>query len=457
MSRYTETVSEVKRLVLTRYENPTAAIKTYGCQQNVNDSERIKGILTECGFNIIEDVNAADMAVFNTCAIRENAEDRVFGNVGRLKSEKESRREMVIAMCGCMVQQQHIAHKLKHSYPYVDFLFDTNRLFDLPELLLRHLQTGKRIFEIGSADKAQICEELPISRDSITKAWLPIMYGCNNFCSYCIVPYVRHRERSRTGQAIISEFRELVEKGYKDITLLGQNVNSYGRGCEGELNFARLLDKLASIEGEYTIRFMTSHPKDASRELIDVIAAHPNISRHFHLPLQSGSDRILKAMNRGYTADEYLSIIDYARERVPEMTFTSDIIVGFPGETREDFDKTLEIVKRVGYRSLFTFIYSKREGTPAARMADAEKNEVKVERLIELNALQDEITRNYEAKMVGKTCRGLAEGMSEYGLSVRLDDNSVVFTSCQSELSGFVTVHIDRTDNKKLFGTLLAD
>lgn len=455
VSNYTETVGRVRQLVLTRYEHPTAAVRTYGCQQNVNDSERIKGILSDCGFSIVDDTDSADMAVFNTCAVRENAEDRVFGNVGRLKGEKERRRDLIIALCGCMTQQQHIADRLKRSYPYVDFIFDSNRLSALPGILLRHLETGRRIFEIGDAADAEISEELPIVRDSRVKAWLPIMYGCNNFCTYCIVPYVRHRERSRRSDDILAEFRSLVEQGYRDITLLGQNVNSYGRGVAGELDFAGLLDRLARTPGDYTIRFMTSHPKDASHELFDVIARHRNISRHFHLPLQSGSDEVLRRMNRVYNTEQYLEKVAYARSVVPDITFTSDIIVGFPGETEEDFEKTLDMVRRVRYRSLFTFIYSPREGTPAARMPDAEKNETKVARLIRLNAVQDEITRELEEKMVGRDFRGLAEGMSEYGLSVRLDDNAVVFTDCGRPLTGFVTVHIDRMENKKLFGRIV--
>lgn len=454
MSDYSEKTARVRALVLTRYESPKAAVKTYGCQQNVNDSERIKGILSDCGFAVTADESEADMIVFNTCAVREHAEDRVFGNVGRLKQQKEEHREMVIAMCGCMVQQQSVADKLKMSFPYVDFIFDTNALADLPSILLRHLETGRRIFEIGNG-KPQINEELPIVRDSKTKAWLPIMYGCNNFCSYCIVPYVRHRERSRRSEEILAEFEGLVRAGYKEITLLGQNVNSYGRGVEGECNFAGLLAKLSAVPGEYLIRFMTSHPKDASRELIDVIAENKNISRHFHLPLQSGSNDILKKMNRGYTAEGYLEIIDYARKKIPDISFTSDIIIGFPGETEADFLKTLELVKRVEYKSLFTFIYSKREGTPAAEMPDNEAPETKVNRLMLLNAEQDKITRRIESDLVGRTLRGFADGMNEYGLAVRLDNNSVVFTSCKDEASGFVNVFIEEMRNKKLFGRII--
>lgn len=454
MNDYSEKTGRVRTLVLTRFESPKAVVKTYGCQQNVNDSERIKGILGDCGFAVTNDEEQADMIVFNTCAVREHAEDRVFGNVGRLKQQKEAHREMVIAMCGCMVQQQSVADKLKTSYPYVDFIFDTNALAELPSILLRHLETGRRIFEVGDR-KPEITEQLPILRDSVTKAWLPIMYGCNNFCSYCIVPYVRHRERSRKSSEIVAEFERLVADGYKEITLLGQNVNSYGRGVEGELNFAGLLERLSSVKGEYLIRFMTSHPKDASRELIDVIAENKNISRHFHLPLQSGSNEILKKMNRGYTAEEYLEIVDYARQRIPDISFTSDIIVGFPGETEEDFKKTLEMVKKVEYKSLFTFIYSKREGTPAAAMPDDETSENKVKRLMLLNAEQDIITKRLESALVGRTMTGFADGINEYGLAVRLDNNSVVFTSCKEEKNGFVKVYIEEIRNKKLFGRII--
>ena len=451
LNNYLEMVSSVKALVLTRFEAPTACVKTYGCQQNVNDSERIKGILCDCGFAITDVEDKADMVVFNTCAVREHAEDRVFGNVGRLKQRKEANRDVIIAVCGCMVQQQSVADKLKMSYPYVDFIFDTNKLSAMPEILLRHLETGKRIFETGK--KPEIDEELPIRRDSGVKAWLPIMYGCNNFCSYCIVPYVRGRERSRSSENIKAEFSQLVRSGYKEITLLGQNVNSYAG--EGGLGFAGLLEQIAKTKGDYLIRFMTSHPKDASKELIDVIAENKNISRHFHLPLQSGSDEILRRMNRRYTTESYLKIIDYARSRIPDITFTSDIIVGFPGETERDFEQTVEMVKRVQYKSLFTFIYSKREGTPAANMPDCEKNETKVERLIRLNAVQDEITKEIEGRLVGRTLPGLVDGMSEYGLAVRLDNNSVVFTSCTENLTGFVNVEIQEMRNKKLFGRIV--
>ena len=451
LNNYLEMVSSVKALVLTRSEAPTACVKTYGCQQNVNDSERIKGILYDCGFAITDEEDKADMVVFNTCAVREHAEDRVFGNVGRLKQRKEANRDVIIAVCGCMVQQQSVADKLKMSYPYVDFIFDTNNLAAMPEILLRHLETGKRLFETGK--KPEIDEELPIRRDSGVKAWLPIMYGCNNFCSYCIVPYVRGRERSRSSENIKAEFSQLVRSGYKEITLLGQNVNSYAG--EGGLGFAGLLEQIAKTKGDYLIRFMTSHPKDASKELIDVIAENKNISRHFHLPLQSGSDEILRRMNRRYTTESYLKIIDYARSRIPDITFTSDIIVGFPGETERDFEQTVEMVKRVQYKSLFTFIYSKREGTPAANMPDCEKNETKVERLIRLNAVQDEITKEIEGRLVDRTLPGLVDGMSEYGLAVRLDNNSVVFTSCTENLTGFVNVEIQEMRNKKLFGRIV--
>ncbi|MDE5963906.1 MAG: tRNA (N6-isopentenyl adenosine(37)-C2)-methylthiotransferase MiaB, partial [Eubacterium sp.] len=350
---------KVNSVITARYdEKPKACVITYGCQQNVADSEKIKGMLELMGYDFTEDRLEAKLIIFNTCAVREHAEDRVFGNVGSLKSYKRENPDAVIALCGCMMQQEHIANKIKQSYPFVDLVFGTHVIHCLPELLYRALTGRKRVFEIPDFDGA-IAEGIPVKRDNDAKAWLPIMYGCNNFCTYCIVPYVRGRERSRSKENIISEFKELVEQGYKEITLLGQNVNSYGKDLIPYVSFAQLLRELNDLDGDFRIRFMTSHPKDCTKELIETMAECDKVAQHLHLPFQSGSDRVLKAMNRHYTREQYLSLINYAKELMgDELSITSDIIVGFPGETYEEFKETLSLVEEVKATSLFTFIYS---------------------------------------------------------------------------------------------------
>lgn len=404
---------------------PLAYIRTYGCQQNVSDSEHMKGMLAEMGFGFTEQPEEADFILFNTCAIREHACDRVFGNVGALKSLKARRPDVLIAVCGCMVQQEHVAVKLKESYSFVGLVFGTHVIHRLPELLLGALQQRKQMTVIPVEDGV-IAEGIPVRRDGDFKAWLPIMYGCNNFCTYCIVPYVRGRERSRDPEIILQEAKDLVAAGYKEITLLGQNVNSYGRGATHGVDFAELLRRINAIEGDFTIRFMTSHPKDATPALFDTIAECKKVSRHFHLPVQSGNDRILKEMNRHYTREQYLSLVAYARHVIPEISFTSDIIVGFPGETREEFEDTLSIVKEVGFTSLFTFIYSPRRGTPAAQMPDPVPLEEKTAWLKELTALQEGISGERLARLVGTKQRALIEAQGDGYLEARLPENSVV-------------------------------
>lgn len=406
------------------YSAPLACVRTYGCQQNVADSERIKGMLAEMGFGFTEQPERADVILFNTCAVREHAQDRVFGNVGALKTIKQRRPGALIALCGCMVQQESVAEKLRRSYPFVGLIFGTHVLHRFPELLYRALTEG-RLIERPQEDGV-IAENLPVRRDGRFKAWLPIMYGCNNFCSYCVVPYVRGRERSRDPDAVLAEARALVREGYQEITLLGQNVNSYGRGETHGVNFPELLRRINAIEGDFLIRFMTSHPKDATPELFDTIAACGKVARHFHLPFQSGSDRVLRAMNRGYTRVQYLELIAYARRAVPGISFTSDVIVGFPGETREDFEQTLSLVREVGFTSLFTFIFSPREGTPAADMEDPVSPSEKSAWFKELTALQEEIAAGRSAAMVGLTRPALIEEEAGGILEARLPENLVV-------------------------------
>lgn len=411
---------KVSSLISARYiKKPKACVITYGCQQNVADSEKIKGMLELMGYDFTDNRLDAQLILFNTCAVREHAEDRVFGNVGALKSYKRSNPDTVIALCGCMIQQKHIADKIKQSYPFVDLVFGTHVIHCLPELLYKTLTGKKRVFEIPDIDGA-IAEGVPVKRDSDAKAWLPIMYGCNNFCTYCIVPYVRGRERSRECKDIVNEFKELVAQGYKEITLLGQNVNSYGKDLIPSVSFAQLLKMLNDLDGDFRIRFMTSHPKDCTKELIETMASCDKVAQHLHLPFQSGSDRILKAMNRHYTRAQYLELINYAKELMgDELSITSDIIVGFPGETYDDFKQTFSLVKEVEATSLFTFIYSPRKGTPAAEMPDPIPAEEKSKWFKELTDLQEQISANQMALHKGKVFKCYVYGKG------KLDDNYV--------------------------------
>lgn len=370
--------------------SPKAFIHTYGCQGNVADSEHIKGMLVEIGYELCEKVEDADLILYNTCAIREHAEDRVFGNVGALKKLKSEKPHLIIALCGCMMQQSHIAEKIKKSYPFVSLVFGTHVVHKLPELLLKTLEGKKRVFCIEESDGV-IAEGLPYSRDSGENAWISIMYGCNNFCSYCIVPHVRGRERSRNPEVILAEAKQLIAEGYKKITLLGQNVNSYGKGCDFNVNFAELVRRIDSLDGDFTFDFMTSHPRDCSFELIDVLANSKHFCGHLHLPVQSGNNRILKEMNRHYTREHYLELVNYAKKKISNLDLTTDIIVGFPGETYEEFLDTVSLVKEVKYGSMFTFIYSARKGTPAAEMPDPFTKEEKTKWFMELLKVQEEI------------------------------------------------------------------
>lgn len=438
---------KVNSVITARYdEKPKACVITYGCQQNVADSEKIKGMLELMGYAFTEDRLEAKLIIFNTCAVREHAEDRVFGNVGSLKSYKRENPDAVIALCGCMMQQEHIANKIKRSYPFVDLVFGTHVIHCLPELLYRALTGRKRVFEIPDFDGA-IAEGIPVKRDNDAKAWLPIMYGCNNFCTYCIVPYVRGRERSRSKENIIAEFKELVSQGYKEITLLGQNVNSYGKDLVPYVSFAQLLRELNDLDGDFRIRFMTSHPKDCTKELIETMAACDKVAQHLHLPFQSGSDRVLKAMNRHYTREQYLSLINYARELMgDELSITSDIIVGFPGETYEEFKETLSLVEEVKATSLFTFIYSPRKGTPAAEMPDPVPAEEKSRWFKELTDLQEKISASQMALHEGKTYKCYVYGkgkLNDNYVAARNDGNLIIeFEGDESLIGTFQSIKV---------------
>lgn len=435
--------------------SPKAHIVTFGCQQNVSDSERIKGMLILCGYSLTEDIEQADFILFNTCAVRGHAEDRVYGNVGATKKLKQANPNLMVSVCGCMAQQQSVADKFYKSYPYVDIVFGTQQYHRLPEFIYRRL-TGKRVYEL-SLDNADIVEDIPISRDGTLKGWLPIMYGCNNFCTYCIVPYVRGRERSRDPEEIIAEATRMINDGFKEIMLLGQNVNSYGKGESHGVNFARLLRMINDIEGDFRIRFMTSHPKDCTEELLDAIRDCKKVERHIHLPFQSGSSKILKQMNRRYDREGYLNLIKAARERIPDVEFTSDIIVGFPGETYEDFCETLSLVKEVKFTSLFTFIYSPREGTPAAIMPDPISREEKGKWFSELLVAQDEISKELNASLVGKVMRVLCEEETADGRLTGKGEyySSVSFAGEPEMIGNFVTVRVEKYQNNTLYGTVI--
>lgn len=394
---------------------PLAMVHTYGCQGNVSDGERIKGLLEACGYGFTDDVNEADLVLYNTCAIREHAEDRIYGNVGALKNIKKENPDMIIALCGCMMQQEKVAQKIRKSYPYVNLVFGTHVIHKVPELLYKVLRSGKRVFSSPESDGV-IAENIPVHRDGNIKGWLPIMYGCNNFCSYCIVPYVRGRERSREPEDIIAEAKELIANGCKDITLLGQNVNSYGKTLDRDINFAKLLRMINDLEGDFIIRFMTSHPKDCTEELLDTMAQCEKVARHFHLPFQSGNNRVLKEMNRGYTKEKYLSLVEYARKVMPDISLTSDIIVGFPGETYEEFRDTLDLIEKAKFTSLYTFIFSPRDGTRAAKMPDPVSREEKGKWFKELCDLQESIAGKRTAQMKGKSYKVLCEGYAKDGV-----------------------------------------
>ena len=452
-------IRQVKTLLEERYDHqPLAHVHSFGCQQNVSDGEKLMGLLAEMGYGFTQTPDDADLILFNTCAVRENAETRVFGNVGALKKQKRENPNLILCLCGCMMQQKHVVEKIQQSYPFVDIIFGTHALHTFPELLCAKLSTGQRHVISVEEGENLIVEGLPVRREGTLKAWLPIMYGCDNFCTYCIVPYVRGREKSRRPEHILAEARELVRQGYKEITLLGQNVNSYGKGLEPPVNFSGLLRQLNELEGEFRIRFMTSHPKDCTTELLDTIAQCGKVCNHIHLPVQSGSDRILQAMNRRYTRQDYLKLIDYAKEKIPGVAFSSDIIVGFPGETRADFEETLSLIRQVGYERLYTFIYSPRTGTKAALLPDPTPAPEKSAWMRELLELQGDLGQSLFEKLVGQCCTVLVEGegKAEGTLTGRTESNVIVDFKAPKELIGqFVPVKITRAMKQAVLGELI--
>ena len=429
--------------------NNLAYVRSFGCQLNVSDGEKIKGLLKKMGFEFTEDENNADIIVLNTCAVRENAEDRVFGIVGSMKKLKEKNPSLIIAIAGCMTAQEHIAEKIKKSYPQVDIVVGTSAINSLPKLLMSCLDGQKFSADIKEYD--DFSEAVEQVRESAFKASVPIMFGCNNFCTYCIVPYVRGRERSRKPDDIVSEVRQLVNDGYKEIMLLGQNVNSYGNDLDGDINFPKLLRLINDIEGDFWIRFMSSHPKDASYELIDTISECDKICNHLHLPVQSGSDEILRKMNRHYNIKKYLSVVDYIREKDPAFSLTTDIIVGFPNESDEDFNATLDIMNKVRYDNIYSFIYSRRSGTKAADMDDFTDEKTKGMRMRKLLEVQRNISTEHYKRFIGKTMRVLAEGKAKKSDGYLTGKSSefiiVEFQGDESLVGQFVDVKITEAMN----------
>jgi tRNA-2-methylthio-N6-dimethylallyladenosine synthase len=439
-------------------EKPLAHVVTYGCQQNEADSEQLRGYLARMGYGFTDDVERARIIVINTCAIREHAEQRVLGNVGALVHLKRKNPDLLICLCGCMMQEPTRVEEIKRSYVHVDLVFGTHVLWKFPEMLHQRLNQRKRVFH--SPDSAgAIAEGIPVVRQDSIKAWVSIMYGCNNFCSYCIVPYVRGRERSRDPKLILDEVRQLVAEGYKDITLLGQNVNSYGKDLAEPMDFSDLLQAVNDIPGEFLIRFMTSHPKDATRKLFETMAKCEKVAPVIHLPFQAGNDRILQVMNRRHTAAQYLEKVAQLKELIPDIVLTSDVIVGFPGETTPEFEDTLKILEQVRYDSLFTFIYSPRVGTPAASMPDPMSREEKLANFNRLVALQDSISEEKHAAYIGKTVRCLIDGESDdarYDLTARTPGNRLVrLVGDKSALGQFRDVKITGANKWSLFGELV--
>lgn len=434
-------------------------IVTYGCQMNVHESEKIAGILCGLGYTETKSKEDADIIVFNTCCIRENAENHAFGNIGALKKLKKQKPNLLIAVGGCMTQEKGKTDVLKKKFPFIDIMFGTLNLEELGELILRKKSQKKKVIEIREKE-GDIVEFTDAYRTSYPNAWVNIMYGCNNFCSYCIVPYVRGRERSRKPENIINEVKNLVAEGYKEITLLGQNVNSYGTDGSTGVTFAELLDRVASIEGDFRLRFMTSHPKDFNEEVVKVMKKHRKICRLVHLPVQSGSNAVLKAMNRRYTREKYLEEIDMLRSYLPEAEVTTDIIVGFPGETEEDYLETEALVKEVDYASAFTFVYSPRQGTKAAEMEDRVPEEVQKDRIMRLVELVNSLTRKKSERYLGKTIEILCEDFDEKkGLYLGRDEFGRMgyFESETDRIGQFVQLKIVRANGISLFGEIVKE
>ena len=458
VARQRDFCEKIALLLSAKAGQSMAYVDTYGCQQNEADSERIRGYLQSMGYGFTQDENEADVIVINTCAIREHAEDRVLGNVGALVHAKRRHPGQIICLCGCMAQEEHVAEKIRQSYRHVDIVFGPHALWKFPELLYRVLTRRGRVFE-NTDEPGSIAEGIPVVRQNGVKAWVSIMYGCNNFCTYCIVPYVRGRERSRLPEDVLAECRELAAAGYKEITLLGQNVNSYGKDLGLDMDFADLLAQVNAIPGDFLIRFMTSHPKDASQKLFETMARCEKVAPVFHLPFQSGSDRVLKEMNRHYDRATYLAKVKALREQVPDVVITSDVIVGFPGETTAEFEDTLSLVEEVGFDALFTFIFSPRVGTPAAGMDDPTPMTEKKANFQRLVDAQNAISAQKHAAYIGKTLRCLVDGVCQeegFALTARTPGNRLVRLETGGEelIGQYLDVEITGANTWSLWGRL---
>lgn len=432
-------------------------IESYGCQQNESDSEKIAGMACEMGYKIVNEPSSADVIIINTCAVREHAELKTLSIVGQFKHIKEKNKNLIIGLSGCMVSQEHRSSDIKNKYPYVDFVFGTSMLYRFPEILYNTITSEKRRFWLNE-DDGSIAEDIPVKRSSLHKAWVSVMYGCNNFCSYCVVPYVRGRERSRISSYILEEIKTLVRDNYYDITLLGQNVNSYGQDLDKNYGFTELLYDICKIEGEFKIRFMTSHPKDVPYKLIDFISENEKMAKHIHLPVQSGSNRVLHEMNRKYTREDYIGKIEYLKNKIPDISLTSDIIVGFPGETEEDFLDTLDILEKIKFDSVYSFIYSKRKGTPAADMKNQVPDETKKERFSRLMQTQNKISYENNQKYINKIIEVTVDEISKTNgekLTGRDDKGKVVHFSGNGEIIGKrLNILINRAEAYALYGDI---
>lgn len=435
-------------------------ITTYGCQMNLHESEKIAGILEGLGYSLAENENLADIIVFNTCCIRENAEDRAEGNIGALKQLKKAKKNLIIAVGGCMTQQKNFAKKLHDKFPFIDIIFGTHNLEKFKELLLKKQSQKKSVIEVEETE-GEIIEGTPKARTSFPNAWVNIMYGCNNFCSYCIVPYVRGRERSRKIDDIVSECRELIAQGYREITLLGQNVNSYGndlKGADCHADFADLIEKISEINGDFRLKFMTNHPKDFSEKLIKAISNSSKTARCVHLPVQAGSNRILKLMNRKYTREDYLEKIRLLRSYMPDVAITTDIMVGFPTETEEDFLYTIDLVEKVNFSGAFTFVYSKREGTPASKMDGQIDETISKDRIMRLIDIQNAINRKqsieYQNKVIKILCEGYDQKKNKY-FGRDTYGRMAYFNGNEKDIGNFINVKILKTGGISLIGEVV--
>lgn len=437
--------------------NKRYLIKTYGCQMNVHESEKIAGQLQTLGYEETQTAEDADVIVFNTCCVRENAEQHAFGNIGMYKKLKKEKKDLVIAVCGCMTQQGEFAKKLSATFPFVDVIIGTYNIDEFGKILQKTIDTKKRVVEILDKN-GDICEEITPYRSSYPNAWVNIAYGCNNFCTYCIVPYVRGRERSRLPENVVDEVKNLVNEGYKEITLLGQNVNSYGHDLKNDVGFASLLDEIGKIEGKFRLRFMSNHPKDLTEDVIEAIKRNPHACHAIHLPVQSGSNRILSLMNRRYSVEKYLSQIESIRKIIPDCAITTDIIVGFPTETEEDFIDTVKLVETVKFDGAFTFVYSKREGTKAAIMDGQIDPEIQKDRIMRLIDVQNELNRKESLTYVGKTVEILVEDFDEKKNSYmgRDERGKMAYFSCDENVIGkFVNVKITSAGGMSLMGEII--